>query len=279
MRQMVDLMVRECEAVFARITHRSELARGDFGSSLQYAQRVVDLIDQQIVAMPGWTPSWVAALLRFGLRRSQAEVAESAALLAREERRWADAVSSYRLARNHLQAAARLALDLPGSGTLIQEHLLMQAAALDANMSQCLAEHAMWRENATLRDELADLRRAVLDGVRGAGVTVMTSAEATSSIEETNVVINQLERSVRNTLADLQSQLDAVDLDSESHASLETSLKDLIETRETGSRFFAKAREVARNLAATVQSLGESAAQTALRQLTDSLLRQIGLTP
>jgi len=153
----------------------------------------------------------------------------------------------------------------------------MQAAALEANMSQCLAEHAMWRENSTLRDELADLRRAVLDGVRGTGVTVMTSAEATSSIEETNVVVHQLERSVRNTLADLQSQLDAADIDSESHASLETALKDLIETHETGSRFFAKAREVARNLAATVQTLGESAAQTALRQLTDSLLRQIGL--
>jgi len=277
---LIRLMLDNVEALFAKVTYRSRRAGSDHKGALYHAERACALIERQIENLPSFAPPWARAFVRLELGVVQAECAQIAATVAQDEHRWEDAMTLYEEARLRLFAAARTALDLPiASAPLIQESLMTQATGLEATIGRCLAQRAMWRENQALRAELDSLRRAVIDGLKGAGVTVTTSAEAASSVEQTTMIVNRLEAEIRSTASNLEAAINDSNLDAQLRASLLEVVRDISSSEDQGVSFLAHAKRAARVIAGTMQKIGESAANVAIANLTDTLLRLVGISP
>lgn len=273
-------LLKATEIVFERVAYKSRAASGDYRTALFHADRACEQLERAYEDLPAFVPSWTRNFGRLEVRQLQAERAQIAASLAQLERRWDDALSSYEQARSHLLAAGRAALDLPiGSALQIQEALLSQAASVETNIQRCLSEHAMWKENALLRGELQSLREAVISGLNGAGVTVTTNAEATSSIEQTTLVIAHLEGAIRGTAQDLAVAVRQAAIDQELKDVLIQAATEISASSERGITFIDRAKRAARNVADAAQRIGEGAAIATVVHLSDALLRMLGLPP
>ena len=257
----ITIDYRGCEVLYYLSDSKDQFAKGNFALALEKSEKLCDIFHHTIEPTLDTLPKPLRNLHLGDYYNFSGHKYLAEGELFREQDKWDDSLECYKKAKGEWETGADFYLrsGLP-QAIALQEFLInYSSSTIEVYIRQCKKERELKSKIKDLENEMNTLQQSLTEAIKPAGVTVNTTQEMVSTVEQNVQIIQTIENGVRQNIEKLLEQLDNLPIDTSKKDEITNKANDVLNSKEHGHQFLERAKKFTKDVSEITKNLGEIA--------------------